>query len=666
MLLFLEDKSIFGARQSRKINSQQELEIEEIFLDDFLKNKARESEIRERKIELSLEKKVFWLVFFLGIGIFGLLFYSTFNLQIREHQKYEILAQNNKFLNSKIKAERGVIYAGDGEQLVFNEVSFDLFAQKSAFSQGKNEDVLRKVSEILGKDFQEIKEKMEQDPQDLVEIAKNLSHQNLILIETKKKEELSGIEVKKRTLRKYLEDDSLSHLLGYLGEISSQDLKKLGSSYELGDFVGKEGLERFYEEVLAEKKGVLEIERDAQGQEISRKIKEEPSSGNSLVLSLDFSLQKKLAQALRETLKAGEGTAAAAVILNPHSGEVLALVSLPSFDNNLFAQGISQEELEKLNQDPRHPQLNRVIGGNYLLGSTIKPLIGLAALSEGIITEKTTFFCPLELCLENQYTSELECFSDWQFHGLTEIKKAIAESVNPFFYIIGGGYEKPKTHPVDDRLPKYFEGLGPRKIADWLGKFGWGKLTEIDLPGEVAGRIPDPEWKKDYFAERSKAEQIWYLGDTYNLAIGQGYILVTPLQVATAFQAFLNEGTIFKPKLVKKILSAQEEKILTPEILTKVPTSQGLIGLVKQGMLQAVTSPSGSANFLNDLPVSLAVKTGTAQTPQKDIYHNWITLFAPYEEPEILLTLVIENVKGTRLVAQKVAKEILQFYFNKL
>ncbi|MDI6883013.1 MAG: penicillin-binding protein 2 [Patescibacteria group bacterium] len=664
MLLFLEDKSISRARQSRKINSQQELEIEEIFLDDFLKNKTRESEIQERKIELSLEKKVFWLVFFLGIGIFGLLFCSTFNLQIIKHQKYEILAQNNKFLNSKIKAERGVIYARDGEQLVFNEVSFDLFAQKSAFSQGKNEDVLKKVSEILGKDFQEIKEKINQDPQDLVEIAKNLSHQNFILIETKKEEELSGVEVKKRILRKYREDESLSHILGYLGEISSDDLKKFGSSYELGDYVGKEGIERFYEASLVEEKGLLEIERDAQGQEISRKIKRAPASGKSLVLALDLSLQEKLKNSLKKVMAEIGSGASAAVALNPQNGEVLASVSLPSFNNNLFAQGISKIQFEKLNQDPGKPQLNRVIGGAYPVGSTIKPLIASAALSEGIIDEKTELFCPLSLCLEHKYSGELECFPDWQFHGWTNIKKAIAESVNPFFYLIGGGYFRPSL--ADSKLPKEFTGLGVEKIKKYLLLFGWGEKTGIDLPGEIEGRVPDPVWKENYFSERKIEEQIWYLGDTYNLSIGQGYLLTTPIQVAVAFSSLVNGGKIIQPHLVKGILTSEKKELeeMESQIKRENFISQSTLSIVKEGMTQTVRSPSGSAFLLSSLKVKVGAKTGTAQTSIKDVYHNWLTVFAPSEDPQIVLTIVIENVKGTRIAAQKVAKEVLEWYFE--
>ncbi|MCD6500571.1 penicillin-binding protein 2 [bacterium] len=644
----------FSFKNKKKSLADKELEVEEIFLDSLLKKKESEDEISERKLEFPIRRRAFFLLFLFGTFLLLLLLGFSFNLQIKEHQKFETLAKKNKFINMKIKAERGVIYDRNMEQLVFNKVRFDVAVKKSELpaNQQKQEAILGKIAEILQENLENLKRKISQTSQDLVILSENLSHRDLILIETKI-DNLPGIKIKKRTQRFYQGDGTLSHILGYLGKISTEDLKKLDGDYGLGDYVGKEGLERWYEEVLAEKKGVLEIKRDAEGREISRKIVREPQSGQSLVLTLDLPLQKKIASVLQEIFDEVGSQAGAAVALNPQNGEILALVSLPTFDNNLFARGITKEDLKKLNEDKRKPQLNRVIGGNYPVGSTIKPLIAAAALEEGIISEREKLYCPLELCLEHKYTKELKCYPDWKFHGWSDVKKAIAESVNPFFYMVGGGYLRPKG--IDERLPKKFDGLGVAKIKEYLQLFGWGEKTGIDLPGEVSGRIPDPEWKESYFADRPRAEQIWYLGDTYNLAIGQGYILVTPLQVATAFSAVVNGGKLLVPKIVKGNL----------EIKKEIPISQENLEIVKEGMRQAVSSPGGSAVMLNSLPVKAAAKTGTAQTPRKNVYHNWITVFAPYENPEILLTVVIENVKGTRIAAQKAAKEILEWYFQR-
>jgi len=699
----------FFNRFQKKLNFNP-IDIEETFLDDLLKKKERDPELLERKIESPLKQTIFSLFLVFGVFVLFFLLASSFNLQVLNYEKYKNLSEKNKFLDLKIRAERGVIYDRNMVQLVSNVPRFDLFLEISKFPQEekRKDEILREISEIIDVPFDDLERKINESSGDLVLLKENLEREDLILIETKINS-FTGIKIKKQIRRDYIEEESLSHILGYLGIISPEEVKSLGENYEIEDYVGKEGLEKQYERVLAERKGTLEIERDVQGNVISQKIKENPCSGRSIVLTLDFDLQKKLSQTMRDILKGGEGKGAASVALDPRTGEVLASVSLPGFNNNLFARGITQEELKELNEDKRKPQLNRVIGGVYPVGSTIKPLVGIAALEERIINEETTFFCPLELCLKHKYSGELKCYSDWTFHGLTSIKKAIAESVNPFFYIIGGGYES--YEGADPRLPESFEGLGSKKIADWLRKFGWGQKTGIDLPGEVQGRVPDAQWKEKYFSSFPREKQIWYLGDTYNLSIGQGYILTSPLQVAVAFQALANGGKIFKPRIVKEILPRDEECLLSQnseeerlngkieeqgikdgksenregelenelietdrenageefiaEILNENFVSPESIEIIREGMRQAVVSPSGSAVMLSTLPVEVAAKTGTAQVfPNKEIYHNWITVFAPYENPEILLVIMFENVEGTRIVAQKAAKEVLEWYFS--
>ena len=639
-----------------------ELEFEDIFLDSIVKKQKTENRIAGRKLELPLKNRTFYLFFLFSLFILILILGITFNFQIIKHKKYDVLAQANNFITMNIQAERGVIYDRNMTQLVFNDVRFDIFIDKDELFQEENKDeILQKISEILNKDLIEINEKTQDNNENLIRIAQNISHKTLILIETKK-DELLGIKIKKRIKREYLTEAGLSHILGYMGEISNQDFERFSKNYEMGDYVGKEGVEKWYQDILAEKKGVFEIERDVFETEISRTLKQDPGSGDSLILSLDFNLQQKLFQTLDKVKKEVGGKAAAAVILDPRNGEILASVSLPSFDNNLFARGISEQELQVLNQDKRTPQLNRVIGGVYPTGSTIKPFLGVAALEEGIITENTTLYAPEQLCLEHKYTKEKECFLDWVFHGWTDIKKAIAESVNPFFYMIGGGYVAPDF--ADSRLPKNFTGLGVEKIKEYLQLFGWGEKSGIDLSGEMKGRVPSPEWKNNYFV--TPEQQKWYLGDTYNLSIGQGYLLATPLQVAFAFGVFANNGTLFQPRILKAVFDSQNNETKDKESVIKRDnflSSENLL-IINQGMRKAVSSPSGSAFYLSSLSVSAAAKTGTAQTSKKEVYHNWITVFAPYENPEIVLTVIVEDVEGLRTAAQKVAYEVLEWYFS--
>ena len=645
-------KGIFKNKKVKKKSG--EIEMEEIFLDNFLEKQKENLEIFDKRLEIPLTKQILYLFLLSSFILIGVLWISCFRLQITKGEDYKILSEKNKFAVLKIQASRGVIYDRNLEQLVWNQSSFDLILDKSQLPEEESErrEIIKEVSKIIGSDV-EIEN---------VLVAENLPYQTLISLEAEI-EKFPGFLIKESSIRKYKDCYSLAHILGYMGKIKASELKECQECSIL-DFVGREGLENSYEEALREKKGKIQIERTAEGEEISREITEYPESGNSLILTLDLSLQEKIEQVLIETLKEIGSQGGAAVALDPRQGNVLASISLPSFDNNLFAQGIKLEELQKLNEDKRNPQVNRVISGLYLIGSTIKPLIGSAALEEGVVKETTKLYCPLDLCLENIYTKEKECFSDWKFHGLSEIKRAIAESINPFFYMIGGGYDRPGF--ADLRLPKHFEGLGIEKIKKYLKLFGLGEKAGIDLPGELKGRVPDQEWKENYFANQPRAQQIWYLGDTYNLSIGQGYLLVTPIQIASAFSAIANGGILYQPKIVDKVINSEKELVeeKKSEIIRKDFINLTNLEIIRQGMKQSVTSPVGSAFRLNSLPVEVAAKTGTAQIGLENIYQNWITVFAPYDDPEIVLTIVIERVEGMRISSQKVAKEVLEWYFD--
>jgi len=645
-------KRIFKNKKVKKKSG--EIEMEEIFLDNFLEKQEENLEIFDKRLEIPLTKRILYLFLLSSFVLIGVLWISCFRLQVTKGEDYKILSEKNKFAVLKIQASRGVIYDRNLEQLVWNQSSFDLILDESQLpkEESEREEIIKEVSKIINSDIQ-IENTL---------VAENLPYQTLISLEAEI-EKFPGFFVKESSIRKYKDLYSIAHILGYMGKIKASELEECQECSIL-DFVGREGLENSYEEVLQEKKGKIKIERTAEGKEISREIVEYPDSGNSLILTLDLSLQEKIEQVLTETLEEIGSQGGAAVALDPRQGNVLASVSLPSFDNNLFAQGIKLEELQKLNEDKRNPQVNRVISGLYPIGSTIKPLIGSAALEEGVIKETTELYCPLDLCLENIYTKEKECFSDWKFHGLSEIKRAIAESINPFFYMIGGGYNRPGF--ADLRLPKHFEGLGIEKIKKYLELFGLGEKTGIDLPGELKGRVPDQEWKENYFANQPRAQQIWYLGDTYNLSIGQGYLLTTPLQIASAFSAIANGGILYQPKIVDKIINSEKELVeeKKSEIIREDFISLANLEIIRQGMKQAVTSPVGSAFRLNSLPVEVAAKTGTAQIGLEDIYQNWITVFAPYDNPEIVLTIVIEKVEGMRITSQKVAREVLEWYFD--
>jgi len=629
-----------------KLRHREEIEPHEILLDSLAQKKEKESGVSEKKFEVPLQKKVLMALFIFAIFSNLIFFAKTFQFQIIEGKELKALSEENKFKLYQIQAERGVIYDRNFNQLVSNLPGFDLVCEIEKLPQLDSEklNVLKEVSLVLQKNFEDLKTEIEKSKTPTITISENLSHEKLIILETKIKE-LPGFQIKNNTVRDYRDGPLFSHLIGYK--------RKTGE---------KTGLELSYDEALREKPGEILAERDVKGNLISQKITSLPESGNSLVLWLDSDLQKKIEEEMEKKINEVGAKGGAAVVMSPKTGGVLALVSWPPYNNNLFSKGISPSDWEKLERDPLKPLLNRATSGQYLLGSTIKPLIASAALEEKIISPNKKINCQGFIEIPHQY--EPEKFTkkeDWTVHGLTDLRKAIAESCNVYFYTIGGGYENQ-------------EGLGPTRIKKYLRLFGLGEISQIDLPVPewAAGLVPDPEWKRSYFEDPK--EKYWWDGDTYNLSIGQGFISATSIQVATAFSAIANGGKLLEPRVVQKIVDSEKNIVeeIQPEIIRENFIDPKNLEIVREGMRWAVTgqnSPQASAVLLNSLPVSSAAKTGTAQVSRKgceDCYDIWISVFAPYDDPQIVLTIVLEDVKG-RLsgVVVPVAKEVLNWYFTR-
>lgn len=647
-----------GAKElkNRKINLRfkEDIEPHEILLDKLAKKKEEELGISEKKFEVPLSQKFLQGFLVISLILIFILFAKTFQLQVTEHKNLSALAAGNKFKIYQIRAERGVIYDRFGNQLVFNIPSFNLVLDKRNLPQAEDEKikVLEEVSAILKKNLEEIKNEIEKSELSEVLISENLDHQTLIILETKL-DELPGFQIERNWIRDYKEGETFSHLIGYTNKIRTEELKTDPEFYSITDYIGRDGIEKSYENVLRKNPGKLRVEHDALGNIISKEIISLPESGKSLVLWLDSQLQKKIKTELEKQLQVVGSKKGTAVAMDPKTGGVLSLVSLPSFDNNLFQKGADPQALKNLLEDKLglEPLFNRVVSGRYLTGSTIKPLIASAALEEKIISPEKQIYAGGFIEVPHQYNPEIIYkFKDWAIHGWTDLRKAIAQSVNIYFYTIGGGYGDQK-------------GLGPTKIKKYLELFGWGEKTQIDLPAEATGFIPDKEWKKEKFGEG------WWDGDTYNLSIGQGFLQITPLEVVNSFAAITNGGKLFQPQVVKRIINSEKEvvKDFEPKIIRQDFIDPENLQIVREGMRQAVTginSPRASAVLLNSLPVSVAAKTGTAELG-KDYYHNWITVFAPYEDPQIVLTIVIENVKGVQAAALPVAKAVLEWYFSK-
>ena len=631
-----------------------EIEPHEVFLDKLAQKKEQEFGISEKKFEIPLSQKKLRILSFFFLFLVIFIFGKTFQIQIIEGKKFSELAERNKQRLNLTQPTRGVIYDSSMKQLVFNKSSYDLILdiKKLPYPQKERSDIITGISELIAQDSQEITKKINESEFDIVLIKENLDHEALVLLETKIKN-FPGFEIKENTVREYQDGQIFAHLIGFTGKIESQEFKE-SENYSIIDYVGKQGLEKSYEKILRGEPGRILTEKDAFGNKISEEVFSQNQAGQSLVLWLDSQLQNKLTESLQAGMEKVGSSRAAAVVLDPNTGGVLAMVSLPNFDNNLFSQGIEPEELKTINENQNFPLFNRVVSGTYPVGSTIKPLTAASALQEKIISPEKDILCQGEISIPNPFfPDEPSLFLDWKTHGWTNLRKAIAESCNVFFYTIGGGYGDIK-------------GLGVERIKKYLELFGWGKETGIDLPSEAVGRIPDPQWKENYFEDPQK--KIWRIGDTYHLSIGQGDIAVSPLQVAAAFVSIANGGILYQPQVVKEIVSGSAE---SPEIIQKFEPKiirenfidADNLKIVREGMREGVIY--GSSIVLKDLPVKAASKTGTAETPREEIYHNWVTVFVPYDNPQIVLTIVIEDVEGVQFAALPVAREVLNWYFSR-
>ncbi|HHE45830.1 MAG TPA: penicillin-binding protein 2, partial [Candidatus Moranbacteria bacterium] len=453
-----------------------------------------------------------------------------------------------------------------------------------------------------------------------------------------KAQELPGVFIEKTAIRFYDNGAIFSSIIGYDGKITKKELDQ-NSEYSLTDYIGKTGLEKSYEKELRGINGKKQLEVDALGRVKKDLGAISPIPGDDLILNVDEDLQKKIYDSLQEILQKTKTKMAAAVAINPQNGGVLSMVSLPSFDNNLFARGITSQEFNALISNKSLPLLNRCISGEYPPGSTIKPVVAIAALSEGIITP-TTIINGLggRIKIGSYY------FRDWRAHAPSDVCSAIAESNDIFFYTIGGCYGKIK-------------GLGIDKMKKYENLFGLGRPTGVDIPGEASGLIPNKSWKLKTIGEK------WYIGDSYHAAIGQGYVTVTPLQLTNYIATIANGGNLYSPRIVNRIkTNSGQEKIVTPKLVRSQIVNPDIIDVVKKGMRMTVTS--GTAQALKTLPVAVAGKTGTAQFGTQGKTHSWFTAFAPYNHPTIAITVLVENGGEGNSAALPVVKDVLQWYFT--
>lgn len=548
------------------------------------------------------------------------------SFQLFSGEIYGSQALDNRTITYRAPSNRGVIYDRNGVILAGNEPAFDMRIEPKVYKAEEEGDKasFERILSILDEDKrQAFALGMEGEEGFTVE---NISYESAMRLYANEED---WMRIEKASSRTYITDEipSLSHVLGYTGPISEARLNENTEEYRLSDRVGIQGLEAYYETQLRGNYGKELWEIDALGN-VERILSSDPAQhGTDLHVSIDSQLQSAIETILINRLENHVANRASVIAMNPRTGEILAFVSWPSFDANSFTQGISEEEYRALSENEDTPLFPRASSGSFPTGSTIKPIFAAAALAEGIITPSTSFPSTGGIRVSQWF------FPDWRAggHGITNVYHAIADSVNTFFYYIGGGYDN-------------FTGLGIETLMNYARAFSFGSKTGIDLPSEEDGFLPSKEWKLTV-----KGEQ-WYIGDTYNSSIGQGDILATPLQVATATAIIANDGKAVQPHFKSGDWSTGEE-IISPEIAK----------IVQDGMRQTVTS--GTATAMQSLPIAAAGKTGTAQWRSDRENHSWFAGFAPFDNPSFVITVLVEEGAEGAL-ASSVARETMDWWFT--
>ncbi len=557
-------------------------------------------------------------------------------------------AEQNRIRLYTTPAPRGIIYDRKSVPLVENVAEFTLGVIPNDLPKdpAARNDVLQRVASVAKIPLETIAKALTAagaQSAELCVLQEHVLYQDALALRVRLQDE-PAVQVNASPRRHYLADQSLSPVLGYTGKFTDAEWKEILQSpqteYRFIDVVGKTGLEATYEAQLRGTSEKASVEVNAQRREQKVLTSEPAVPGQNLITTLDAGLQATVAKALKDTVGRLHVSGGAAVAIDPRTGGVLALVSTPTYNSNDFVTGLSESAYTSLTSDSRRPLFFRAIAGEYPSGSTIKPVIAAAALDQGVITPQTTVLSTGGIKIDKWF------FPDWKAggHGVTNVTKAIADSVNTFFYTIGGGTET-------------FTGLGIDRMTEYARAFGFGAPTGIDLPGERGGFLPSKAWK-----EQTKGEP-WYIGDTYHFAIGQGDLLVTPLQMALSTATVANGGTLYKPHLIQAFQGVDGEARLVPPTELRSPVQHAdSIATVRQGMRQAVTN--GSARALQALTAPAAGKTGTAQYGSENKTHAWFIGFAPYDNPTIAIAVIVEGGGEGGVAALPVAKAGMQYWLD--
>jgi penicillin-binding protein 2 len=570
---------------------------------------------------------------------FLLLLLRLWYLQVIEGEHFATLSENNRIRIIPQRDIRGQILDRHGKVLVDNRPSFTLSVLPE--ETAKLDLLIPRLKDQLPIRWEEVEPKLKMAyAYRTIQLVKDLTREQVAYV-AEHRWDLPGVFLDIEHVRQYQYGELAAHSLGYIGEISEEQLKEARElGYRMGDYIGQAGVEKFFERMLRGEKGAREVEVDALGRELQMVEEHEPGPGTNLILTLDLGLQQMIEEEMA-------GQSGAVIAMDPRNGEILALVSKPSYDPNLFVTGISVSNWMHLLKDPRKPLQNRAIQAQYPPGSTYKIIMAVAGLEEGVINPNTTVHCNGFFPFGNRV------FKDWKKggHGVVNVHSALVQSCDVFFYTIG-------------------HRLGIDTIARYAKGFGLGMPTGYDPVHEKPGLVPSTTWKRQARGEP------WYPGETISAAIGQGYDLVTPIQLLNVISAVANGGVRYQPHIVKR-LEAPDGQVVQefgPQRLGEVPAQLETLRIVQKALWGVVNEPRGTGWRARLEKMSIAGKTGTVQVitnspkgdklPERLRDHGWFVAFAPFENPQLALAILGEHGGRGGSTYAPMARKIVEYYFK--
>ena len=615
-------------------------------------NTSTHEPFRDKKAERNLFARRTFVAFSGILLLTGVLFTNIYQLQIVNFDTYQTRSNGNRIKLLPLPPTRGLIYDRYGKLLAENLTFFGLYiVPEKTENLDRILDELRYIVGLTDNDIENFKKERRRGTRYTPILLKpNLTEEQIARFAVSGYQ-YPSLDVRPYFKRYYLYGEIMTHILGYVGKINDKDVERLKKDEKFANYsgsndMGKLGIERYYEDALHGTTGFEEVEINNRGKVI-RKLREQPSvAGKSIYLTIDLELQRYITDLLA-------GQKGAIVVLDPKDSGVLAMVSTPSYDNNLFVDGISSEDYKRLLNDPARPLYSRATQGVYPPASTVKPFIAVAAQTENVISQNTTIFDPGYWVLPNT----TKRFRDWKKsgHGYTDLNKAITESSDTYFYQVA-------------------HSMGIDSLSDWMKRFGFGMPTGIEIQEETAANMPTREWKQKRY------KRPWVLGDTISVGIGQGYWTATPLQVAKATAVLVNNGKVNTPHLMKAIevstLKPYEDPLLYPDI---TEAKQSYWDAAKRGMYNVVNSALGTGRkAFAGANYRVAGKSGTAQVfslkenekynaagLKKELHdHAWFTAYAPYENPRLVVTVILENAGGGSSNAAPLARKVMDYYLN--